>query len=137
MKTILSLVFSLIVGSVFSQVYLVKYDSTFIAVCDNKISYNEMVKTQNFEVVYEDRNPGVIVIHVDMMIVFGKNGEAFIEDIKQIGNKMVFTTKFGDKIHVFTLQKNEQGGDDLLIEYDISDTQKYVVYNPNVTHMFE
>jgi hypothetical protein len=82
MKTILSLVFSLIVGSVFSQVYLVKYDSTFIAVCDNKISYSEMVKTQDFEIVHEDRTPGVVVIHVGMMIVFGKNGEAFIEDVR-------------------------------------------------------
>jgi hypothetical protein len=136
MKTILSLAFSLIVSSVFSQIYIVKYDKTHRAICNKEYSYNKMVDTQDFEMIGTDTVPGAIVIQVDMMMIFGLNGEAFIEQVTETKGSKTFVTKFKDKTHVFTLQGNEVGNVDLVIEYDVSETKKCVTYFPNVTPMF-
>lgn len=135
MKTILSLIFSLIVSSVFSQIYIVKYEKTHRAICNKEYSYNKMVDTQDFEIIGTDTVPGAIVIQVDMMMIFGLNGESFIEQIIETKGSKTFITKFKDKTHIFTLQKNIEGNVDLVIEYDVSDTKKCVTYFPNVSPM--
>jgi hypothetical protein len=94
-----------------------------------------MVESQDFEVIDSDCTPGAIVIQVDMMMIFGVGGEAFIEEVKDVDGKLVFISKFNDKTHVVTLQNNLNGGTDLIMEYDLSNEEKCVVYFPNVNPM--
>ncbi len=135
MKASLTIVFFLIVSSLTSQIYIVKYDSVFTAKCSRSLTYRQMVESQNFEVIASNYTPGAIVIQVDMMMIFGVGGEAFIEEVKDVDGKLVFISKFNDKTHVVTLQNNLNGGTDLVMEYDLSNEEKCVVYFPNVNPM--
>lgn len=136
MKDILSLVFLLIVNSVFSQAYIYKYERTHRAICNKNYTYNEMVDNQDFELVYSDSIPGAITFHIGMMMIFGVNGEAFIEEIIEKKGSKTFVTKFKDKTHIFTLQENILGNLDLVVEYDVSETKKCVTYMSNVSPIF-
>ena len=132
MRAVITIIIVFLTFNGFGQIYYVLYDSTFKVICDKKLSCEEMIEKQDFELVEENRIPGIIIIHVDMMMIFGINGEAFIEDVEDVGNMKVFTTKYKDNQHIFTLQKNKLGVDELLIEFPISDTQKCLNYKPNV-----
>jgi hypothetical protein len=55
--------------------------------------------------------------------------------VKDVDGKLVFISKFNDKTHVVTLQSNVNGGTDLVMEYDLSNEEKCVVYFPNVNPM--
>lgn len=107
MRAVITIIIVFLTFNGFGQIYYVLYDSTFKVICDKKLSYEQMIEKQDFEIVEENRIPGIIIIHVDMMMIFGINGEAFIEDVKDVGNMKVFTTKFKDNQHIFTLKKNK------------------------------
>jgi hypothetical protein len=136
MKTAMSVLFSIIVSSVYSQAYIIKYDSSYTAVCSKNLSYNEMVGTKKYEITKQDTFPGVITIHLGMMIVFGIGGEAFIDDVKENSKSMVLNTTFKGVKHIITLQENVVGNKDLIFEYNVSETQKCVNYFPNVKLVF-
>ena len=95
-----------------------------------------MVDNQDFELVYSDSIPGAITFHIGMMMIFGVNGEAFIEEITEKKGAKTFVTKFKDKTHIFTLQENILGNLDLVVEYDVSETKKCVTYMSNVSPIF-
>ena len=132
MRAVITIIIVFLTFNGFGQIYYVLYDSTLKVICDKKLSYEEVIEKQDFKIVEENRIPGIIIIHVDMMMIFGINGEAFIEDVEEVGNTKVFTTKYKDNQHIFTLKKNKLGVDELLIEFPISDTKKCLSYKPNV-----
>jgi hypothetical protein len=136
MKTVLFILFSIIVSSVSSQAYIIRFDSSYTAVCDKKLSYNDMVGTQKFEITKFDTISGVITIHLGMMMIFGPAGESFIIDVKETPKSMVLNTTFNGVNHIVTIQENVKGYKDMIFEYEISQTQKCVKYFPNISSIF-
>jgi hypothetical protein len=126
----------LLFNSAISQVYIVQYDTIYITTCKRNLSYNEMAITNNFDSVRALFQPGVLTIHLGMMMVFGISGEAFIEEVKETSKSLTLITTFEDKPLIITLQENAIGKRDMIFEFGFSDTKKQLKYFPDVKSIF-
>ncbi len=103
MKTIFTLLFSLIVSLSFSQVFMVQYDTVTHYTCKKNMTIENMVKTKDFEIVEMYSDPGVIYINLESMMFYGRNGEFVIS--KVLDKEKSIDIIFGDEIRL-TIRKS-------------------------------
>jgi|688.fasta_scaffold06336_2 hypothetical protein len=103
MKTIFTLLFSLIVSLSFSQVFMVQYDTVTHYTCKKNMTIENMVKTKDFEIVEMYSDPGVIYINLESMMFYSRNGEFVIS--KVLDKEKSIDIMFGDEIRL-TIRKS-------------------------------
>ena len=103
MKTIFTLLFSLIVSLSFSQVFMVQYDTVTHYTCKKNMTIENMVKTKDFEIVEMYSDPGVIYINLESMMFYSRNGEFVIS--KVLDKEKSIDIIFGDEIRL-TIRKS-------------------------------
>jgi len=103
MKTILSILFLVIVKLSYSQIFMVQYDTVTHYTCKKNMTIEDMVKTKDFEIVEMFSDPGVIYINLESMMFYGRNGEFVIS--KVLDKEKSIDIMFGDEIRL-TIRKS-------------------------------
>jgi len=103
MKTILSVLFSLIVGTSFSQIFIVQFDTVTHYTCKKNMTLEDMVRTNDFEIVEMFSDPGVLLINTELMTLYGRNGESIIS--KVLDKEKSIDIMFGDETRL-TIRKS-------------------------------
>jgi hypothetical protein len=81
MKALFSISLFILVHSLDAQVYAFHIDTVTHCTCIKNMTIENMVKTGKYDIYKVVSDPSVIIIHLDMMILFGQNGEIEITEI--------------------------------------------------------
>ena len=114
MKKIISILFVLIWNISFSQVFIVQFDTISFIECSSSLTFNKMVDEKSYDIIKTISDPSIMIIHLDMMLIFGQNGETPITDIIE-KDKFIDIICGENKTHL-TIKQNVNGLLDMVIE---------------------
>ena len=103
MKTILSILFFVIVKLSYSQIFIVQYDTITHYTCKKNMTIEDMVRTKDFEIIEMFSDPGFICINTESMMFYGRNGEFTIS--KVLDKEKSIDIMFGDETRL-TIRKS-------------------------------
>jgi len=114
MKKIISILFVLICNVSFSQVFIVQFDTISFIKCSSSLKFNDMVDEKSYDIIKTISDPSIMIIHLDMMLIFGKNGETPITEVIE-KYKFIDIICGENKTHL-TIKQNVNGLLDMVIE---------------------
>jgi hypothetical protein len=114
MKKIISILFVLICNVSFSQVFIVQFDTISFITCSSSLKFNDMVDEKSYDIIKTISDPSIMIIHLDMMLIFGKNGETPITEVIE-KYKFIDIICGENKTHL-TIKQNVNGLLDMVIE---------------------
>ena len=114
MRRFILILFVLISNISFSQVFIVQFDTISFIECSSSLTFNKMLDEKSYDIIKTISDPGIMIIHLDMMLIFGKNGETPITDIIE-KDKFIDIICGKNNTHI-TIKQNINGLLDMVIE---------------------
>ncbi len=85
MKYLLTIILSLIISNLKSQIFIIQYDQNIRWKSQSKsheiFDWNTMVKNENYEILNQDTMPHIAVVQLDIMMLFFIGGEFYITEV--------------------------------------------------------